>query len=351
MKTSKFRKVIFIAAAAAGTTWAGQEREEAKLHLALDLVDGCRVIGTPAIRTVRVATPYAGIDIPLERILSIRMDGKHEIASFELLNGDRVRGVINLEPIELETVFGKVAISIDLIRNVGVVLSGGALPAGEGSLSFGGLNWMPWRTRFEVRGDKLASLPQVRQGFNYGHGGNGRGATLVTNINDAEWKDYSVEFEYGMTGVDPALNPHQLPFDFRSGSILFHVADAKESWNERGWSWYGLNLSGDGSWSLSCAYNGFCQTPCGFGNPTSEGNRILAEGKGLTHDPLAGNKIRIDLAGTRIQIWVDGAQIVDIRDEKMAETIGGTTLDHGGIGITWGFECMGWIRNFSAKRL
>ena len=155
----------------------------------------------------------------------------------------------------------------------------------------------------------------------------------------------------GMTGVDPALNPHQLPPDFRSGSIMFHVADAKESWNEKGWSLYGLNLGGDGSWTLSCSYNGYCQTPCGYGNPQGEGARTLAEGKGLKHDPLAGNRIRIDVRGTRIQIRVDDVQIADVRDEKMMEPIGDQTLDHGGIAITWGFECMGWIRNFSAKRL
>ena len=30
---------------------------------------------------------------------------------------------------------------------------------------------------------------------------------------------------------------------------------------------------------------------------------------------------------------------------------GSRLLDHGGLVITWGFESMGWIRNFSAKRL
>ncbi len=38
-------------------------------------------------------------------------------------------------------------------------------------------------------------------------------------------------------------------------------------------------------------------------------------------------------------------------DDKMGEAIGGQTLDHGGITCTWGFESMGWIRNFSANQL
>ena len=351
MKTVVFFKVLLLTAATVGTAWAGPEKEKAKIVLTLDLLDGSRVIGMSGIRTVPVQTPYARINIPLQQIRSIRMDENHQTASIELQNGDRIKGSMNLDPIELETAFGKVSIATDLIRTADVAWADGPLPKGEGSLPFGGVNWVPWRMQFEVQGDKLVSLPKVRPGFNYGHGGNGRGATLVTNIDNPEWKDYSVEFEFGMTGVDPMFNPHQLPLDFRSASILFHVADAKESWNERGGSWYALTFGGDGSWSVSCDYNGFCQTRSGFGNPTSEGRRTLAEGKGLKHDPQAGNKIRIDVCGTRMRIWVDGEQLLDIRDERMGEAIGGKVLDHGGIAFTWGFECMGWIRHFSAKRL
>ena len=98
--------------------------------------------------------------------------------------------------------------------------------AGEGPLAFGGVNWTPWRTKFEMRGAKLVSLPAAQPGFNYGHSGNGRGATLVTNIGSADWRDYSVEFELGMGGVDPAFNPFMLGPDYRAASIGFHVADA-----------------------------------------------------------------------------------------------------------------------------
>ncbi|MCE9610949.1 MAG: hypothetical protein K8R23_12205 [Chthoniobacter sp.] len=47
----------------------------------------------------------------------------------------------------------------------------------------------------------------------------------------------------------------------------------------------------------------------------------------------------------------DSESIADVRDEKMGETIGGQKLDHGGVGIHWGWERMGWKRNFSAKKL
>jgi hypothetical protein len=351
MNTPKQSIIILAACSLLSTGLAEPEKAEPALRLTLDLIDGSHIIGTPAIGAISVEASLAMMDIQLERLVAVKMAEDHQNAAIDLVNGDKVTGVIKLEPITLETLFGKVSVGLEKIQTVRVVMIGGPPPAGEGPLAFGGVNWTPWRTQFEVRGDKLVSLPAAQQGFNYGHSGNGRGATLVTNIGSAEWKDYSVEFELGMNGVDPAFNPFLLGQDFRSASIGFHVTDAKESWNERGGSGYGLSLGGDGTWSLGCGYNVYCKTPVGYGNPTSDGSRTLAEGKGLKPDPVNGNKVRIEVCGTRIRIWVDGEKIADLRDEKMGECIGGQTLDHGGVAFTWGFESMGWIRNFSAKRL
>ncbi len=43
--------------------------------------------------------------------------------------------------------------------------------------------------------------------------------------------------------------------------------------------------------------------------------------------------------------------LVGISDELMDEEVEGTTLDHGGVGVQWGWEGMGWIENFSTTRL
>lgn len=333
------------------TGLSGQDKTTPLPRLELELVDGSRLIGTSSLESVPVQTSLAMVEIRLKLLQTLKLGDDHQSVSLDLRNGDKVKGVIKLEPIQLETVFGKVSVHMEHLRALRVRSLGGELPAGEGPLVFGGLNWTPWRTGFEVRDDKLVSLAKARPGFNYGHGGNGRGATLVTNVGSADWKDYRVEFELGMNGVDPAFNPHGLALDFRSASILFHIADGKESWNERGGSCYGLNFGGDGTWSLTCAYNSYCNVPCGYGNPTSDGNRTLAQGKGLTHDPLTGNKILLEVRGTNIRIRVDDEPIVDLHDDKMGQTLGGQTLDHGGIGFIWGFESMGWIRNFSATPL
>ena len=346
--------VVIVVAALCRPTWAGAEstnQAPPQLSLAVDLLDGSHLIGTPGIESVPVRTPYAKINVPLRQIVTLQMGEDHETAIVDLQNGDKIRGVIDLAPLQLETVFGNVTVGIQHLRELRVIMSTGALPAGEGALAFGGVNWTPWRTMFEVQGDKLVSLPKARPGFNYGHGGHGRGATLMTNIGSDAWKNYSVEFEFGMRGVDPAFNPYGLPQDHRAGYIMFHVADAKESWNESGKSAYTLSLGADGSWGLGCSYDSYCHQASGWGNPQKAAARSLAKGEGLTLDPQAGNTFRIDVLGTRIRVWVDGEKIADVSDAEMGASSGGQTLDHGGIGFQTPWECMIWIRNFSAKQL
>lgn len=318
----------------------------------LDLTDGSRLIGTPLAKTLALKLDFATLELPLDKIRQCEIRRKEENVVVKFQNGDQTTGMLTANKFPMETVLGSLTPTFDLIDRITFTVSQeGALPLGDGPIAFGNVNWTPWRTMFEIQGDKLVSLPKVRTGFNYGHSGNGRSSTLVTNIGNQDWKDYSVEFEMAMTGVNPAFNPHGLPADYRSEAISFHVADAKESWNEKGESHYDFSIAGDGSWSLGCSYNGYNPAPSGYVPHAPEGARILASGKGLKIDTEKGNKIRLDVVGTRIQIWVDGESIADLRDEKMGETIGGQTLDHGGIAISWGWECMGWMRNFSVKKL
>ena len=57
------------------------------------------------------------------------------------------------------------------------------------------------------------------------------------------------------------------------------------------------------------------------------------------------------MGGSRIQIYAAREKIMDVRDKKMGECIGGQTPDHGGFGFVWGMDSTGWIGNSSAKAL
>lgn len=333
---------------------AGEQKAEPVTHVraTLELKDGSRLVGEPAEKSLPMTLGFSKASIPLEMIRQCEIRPKDKSVVIHFQNGDRLTGTLDLEQVELETVMGKLSPSIEQIdRMTFTSWREGNMPAGQGEIFFGGVNWQGWRTAFEIQGDKLVSLPKPRPGFNYGHNGNGRGPVLVTNVGNSDWKDYRIECEFCVPGVDPTFNPYGLGPDYSGAAILFHVADAKESFNECGLSAYRLGVQGDGSWTLDCTYNDYCAQPVGWGNSRNDGTRSLASGSGLKVDRANGNKYRIDVRGQRIQIWFDGQQIVDVTDEKMGDIIGGQRLDHGGVAFQGGFDAMLWLRNFSARQL
>lgn len=128
MKRITFCMAVLTATAFVIEAWAGKDKEEPQLRLELDLVDGSRVIGIPDIESVPVQTSYAKMEIPLKQILAIKIDEDHEKASLALRNGDKLKGVVNLGPVKIETVFGKVSVGIEHIGELRVVFFSGALP-------------------------------------------------------------------------------------------------------------------------------------------------------------------------------------------------------------------------------
>lgn len=351
---NKWSVMLCVAVALAGSAAAEASDAEAKVRVraVVELKDGSRLIGAPLEKALPVTLDFMKASIPLEKIRACEIRHKDERVVVNLQNGDKLTGTLELEKFKLETAMGKLSPEIAQIdRMTFSTWREGNMPPGEGSVFFGGVNWQAWKTMFEIQDGKLMSLPKARPGFNYGHSGSGRGPALMSNIGNSDWKDYRVEFEYCVTGIDPSFNPYALGADYHDGAIFFHVVDAKENWNECGSSCYVFGVGGDGSWTVSCVYNDYCAVPMGYGNNRKDAERKLASGRGLKIDRENGNKFRLEVRGQHIQIWVDGDQVVDVTDEKMGETIGGKTLDHGGVGFHWGYDAMGWIRNFSATGL
>jgi hypothetical protein len=109
------------ASAPSDATPSEVELKVAPLRLTLDLADGSHIRGVPSITSVPVQTSYAKMDIPLEKIVSLEINDDHDTASFELQNGDKLRGVLNLKPLQLGTVFGQVSVSIEHVTRIAVL--------------------------------------------------------------------------------------------------------------------------------------------------------------------------------------------------------------------------------------
>ncbi len=121
------RIAVVVATLMGGVAWAGSESTNStqeQLRLEVGLSDGSRLIGTPRIDAVPIQTPYAKMTIPLKQILTVGMGDDHETASVDLQNGDKLKGLISLAPIELVTLFGPVKVGIEHIRRIDVGLAG-----------------------------------------------------------------------------------------------------------------------------------------------------------------------------------------------------------------------------------
>jgi hypothetical protein len=219
------------------------------------------------------------------------------------------------------------------------------------------LSWKYWRLAFAEQGGKLRVLPQPRPGFNYGHSGNGRGAMALTHIGDKSWTDYRLELELSNTGVEASFNPHALPLCYRTANILFRVAEANESWNSPQSTTYTLSLQLN-----TC---GTSITLGNYGLGRSNGCWIPGTGWSATHNGtstslLSGgnakqistgiNRLVVEVKGSRIQAWVRSAgaaahQLIDVNDTAPG------AIGHGGVGVTWGYESLGWIDSVKVTKL
>ncbi len=94
----------------------GLDRDR-KLTIALDLSDGSHVIGIPSFSSVPVRMSYGRMNISLEQILSITFHDDRETATIEMINGDRLTGVVELQKrIKLITIFGKISVDLEHVR-------------------------------------------------------------------------------------------------------------------------------------------------------------------------------------------------------------------------------------------
>jgi hypothetical protein len=106
------------------------------LHLDLLLSDGSHIIGTTRPATTSVETCYANIQLPLHQIAAIQHHQARETTVITMQNGDEMHGICKLAPLPVETILGKFAIDLALIRTLRIY------PASTGAWT-NALSWDP----------------------------------------------------------------------------------------------------------------------------------------------------------------------------------------------------------------
>jgi hypothetical protein len=112
---------ICLSGAGPHVTEAGDgEAAQGKQHLIVDLCEGSHIVGRTTISAIRIKTEYSDMSIPLQLISTITIKEGGESALLVLSNGDRINGVISLDTLPLQAVFGRVSIGLEHIREIQV---------------------------------------------------------------------------------------------------------------------------------------------------------------------------------------------------------------------------------------
>ena len=99
-------------------------------RLVLELSDGSRIVGTPAIDRFKMATEYANLEIPLPLLRMVEFSGTNHVARVNFQNGDLLSVQLPATEIALKTVFGQVAIPMADVRRIMVGGMVKSLPEG-----------------------------------------------------------------------------------------------------------------------------------------------------------------------------------------------------------------------------
>lgn len=100
------------------------------LQLVFDLTDGSRIIGTPGIDRLKIATNYTDVEVPLAELHTIEFTGENRDAVLSLQNGDHVSGNLAVTGIEVTTILGKFSVPMDKVKRIRINHAGVNLPEG-----------------------------------------------------------------------------------------------------------------------------------------------------------------------------------------------------------------------------
>jgi hypothetical protein len=88
------------------------------VRLAVDLVDGSRIIGVSPATNLSLEGAYGSLALPFERIASINPGAPGQDAKIHLTNGDVLTGTIGAQKAEMKTVLGDIAIEYRHITEI-----------------------------------------------------------------------------------------------------------------------------------------------------------------------------------------------------------------------------------------
>ncbi|HWB60313.1 MAG TPA: SUMF1/EgtB/PvdO family nonheme iron enzyme [Chthoniobacteraceae bacterium] len=90
------------------------------LQLVIDLTDGSRTIGAPAVDKLKLKTAYAELEFDLSKAQGIEFGADDHAAHIKLQNGDMLNGNLDIKEIALKTDAGPVTVPLEKIAKIEV---------------------------------------------------------------------------------------------------------------------------------------------------------------------------------------------------------------------------------------
>ena len=97
----------------------------APIEVVLELADGTKVTGTPAIDKLKLKTSYAEMDFQLSKLTAIEFDASSHEAHIKLQNGDALNGELDIKELALKTSSGDTTVALTKVSKI-VVRAGSA---------------------------------------------------------------------------------------------------------------------------------------------------------------------------------------------------------------------------------
>ncbi len=87
-------------------------------QLAVGLADGTKLMGRLTRRLLTIQTSYMKSDVPIELLASMERESQGGPFTINFSNGDRIRGTVSFDSLEMETLLGHVSIPIDKVTSI-----------------------------------------------------------------------------------------------------------------------------------------------------------------------------------------------------------------------------------------
>jgi hypothetical protein len=117
---AKISAVSIMAAVACACVGLAEDKPVAtnESGFVLSLSDGTSLVCIPQMAAMPVKTSYAAMEVPFDKIATVKVDKDKKLVVLKLMNGDQLQGETSLESIKVHTLIGDFVIPMAVVKEL-----------------------------------------------------------------------------------------------------------------------------------------------------------------------------------------------------------------------------------------